>query len=370
MVFERLWHELSTDSPPASTSWNALAAPFWLTHVEAFDKDHATKAAKKHQLIEPTRSFHFDPELPVFDPHEYIEPDSDYYCNMGSDYYEEDQAQRARTSTRRPCGRRRQNGRTTWARVISSSSKSVLPAAATLKSLKVRAKNTGAHTDVFLVSRLFAGCAFPRLIRASFGGVLFPDSSSPFIDAPALLEVEIGIVPQGSLPVCPPSVQHLSVTALKQSYLPLIESTVQQAFADPSSPHHATFKNLRTFSLELLDFDPTLTPGELALVGVAPSDPRETALYDPANPIELEAEESLGAELKEGDELSEGEDGEEDELDWDAEEDPKFREFWTVEKRRGYNFAQALSAIRPHFPSNEAFEAGKEAMTAAAEPFW
>ncbi|GAA5974489.1 hypothetical protein JCM11641_003252 [Rhodosporidiobolus odoratus] len=226
---------------------------------------------------------------------------------------------------------------------------------------------------------LFSQVSFPSLktIRLPAFLLALDADARPFLNASSLEEAHFTIPPGGRLPLLPSTLKHLSILLVYLDDLNGLQRSLRASRTGPSP----SFLNLHTVTIETLSAAPGFQERhhdllrELAAlaeeVGITllgswwsllSDDLTENEAYQP----EAEVEDD-GKEGSSGDEdTSEGED---EPLDWDAEEDSQFRLLWSEDKRRANDFAQALEPLRPHLLSSSAFETVKTVMSEVAEPY-
>ncbi|GAA5849025.1 hypothetical protein JCM8547_006414 [Rhodosporidiobolus lusitaniae] len=213
---------------------------------------------------------------------------------------------------------------------------------------------------------------FPRLTSLTCFISYSTCTRTPFIDAPALQDITFGIhYPAADIPfpAFPPSIPVLAFDFLPESHLPALQSLCE------------IFSHLRRVILDRIvvnDF-PRQAVKHLAevaaergiellgncLYGLEVATSRDLD-YDPDAPdsgaqsLECEGEgEDKDEDMEEERDGEDGEDGEDYEDDWDAEEEPLYRQHWSDKKKRETDISRALaslSILRPYFDSQAAHE--------------
>ncbi|GAA5890192.1 hypothetical protein JCM6882_009255 [Rhodosporidiobolus microsporus] len=280
----------------------------------------------------------------------------------------------------------------------------IKPASKTLRHLRLE-PDFSEPTVSLTAQQLFAGCSFPRLGQFKLAGRMTCAvlGRAPFLpDAPALKEADVPLRQRCIFPAPPASVEHLSLHNCRPEGLEQLARTFHLHCVGTVTSAMSVFPPatlaLRVLSIEFAETDPKLEPAHVdalrSLIAYAQvagvelrgswwpllsKDVRENELFDPAAPVNLDELESVSPMDEDDEEYQEEEEeperdqdgwtSEDEELDWDAEDDAQFRELWSEDKGRAHDFAQALSSLRQHFPTPDAFEGAKTAMLDAAEPF-
>ncbi|GAA5984545.1 hypothetical protein JCM11641_006544 [Rhodosporidiobolus odoratus] len=413
-----------------SRSFYRLALPLWLGHVERGDRDRAGAALEKAQSRDSILSLHFDPDVPVWDDfHHYDSQDDelDYDRSrwdlvllegLGTDLVaaspDGDDAEEAAKD--RPVG---ETLFCIWHDNNLPSLQSLrlnLPAGASIDSIAYLATKASGLTqlrihflgpvvhdspdsmgslsspfrtlfhlelrNLAVTSASMKDHIFPALVTAASATLPACSpirSATPqgFIDAPCLLTLALPVV-KGQLPPLPPSVEYLSVIHLQRDQLSILE----QSLCSLSGP------NLKALELEFERTDPELMPNQLAtlrrIAELMAS--RGVALLGSWWP--LLSENSMENELYKP--VQEAQEGEESSSEGSDEEDGGSGMLRRMQNSADHSLAliatfsihlqspipsgpspptaTALSPLRAHFPSVHAFEGGKAAIYAAAEP--
>ncbi|BGP17341.1 hypothetical protein JCM10213_007555 [Rhodosporidiobolus nylandii] len=242
-------------------------------------------------------------------------------------------------------------------------------------------------------------CSFPRLVRLSCTSTRISCDDPAFFDAfPSMRSVSLSLTGQ-AFPPLPPILHEISVL-----YCPAasIASLIEQLCAlSPEylahlrgvglHPRNVTDEQLEELKPSVLRLASWATYNSITLRGTdvlislcTPDEvfstlPRLTVRSSATDELDLAPSDSEDEDEDDSGEHSEGEDetksddsgayDEEYEDDWDAEDEPLFRERWSKEKRLRYELENAFPHLASDFPSGEAFRAAKQAAVEAMRPF-
>ncbi|GAA5849039.1 hypothetical protein JCM8547_006420 [Rhodosporidiobolus lusitaniae] len=356
LIFEHLYDEISTDRISAELikpiylhyfflpllqnrgkSVRALAMPFFLRYADAETQTHIVHLSKKYGISHPLRSLAINPSGPSFEPSLSSEH---AYCQFGKEF---------------------EWRRSRWRPLWENTNRLVF--------LDINSS--------YLFLEVCEVAAFPSLhaMHLSVDDGFSLDKVLGILDAPRLVNLNL-VLPRHSttLPVILPSVQFLALENLAVHILPALLALCT------ASPSSLTRLTINTHGFDIVERLIVLLQEILDAAASNGIDLRNDfyTRFQPAHEFEVEpyepeaerdADEIREERRERRHESKETWEDYKNELDWDAEEDPVFREHWSEQRWLEHEIDQVISASKrlQQYPTSEVALAAAKGATEAAE---